>query len=333
MKIATLKHHGQAALIQQDRLYIISSALQRHGLPAPAGATLTMLNLLTDWRRNLDLLVKLSGHLGSDEHYQLVAEAELAAPVPRPGKMLFAGANYYAHIRQFGQAGGQTPGHQFGQAGGQTFEKSKMAPYLFAKLPDSVIGPYDPLVLPIGYEQVDWELELGLVIGQEGRSLSVERALEYVAGFVVINDITARDRTRRQDWPMLGSDWFISKSADTFCPMGPYLVPKEFAGEYHDLRAQLWVNEQGYQDFNTSDMIYQPEELIAWAAAVTTLRSGDVLSTGSGPGNGAAIGRWLQPGDVIEAEIAGLGRQKTPVVAAEKDEPSMKERETRRTIP
>ena len=222
MKIATLKHHGQAALIQQERLYIISSALQRHGLPAPEGATLTTLDLLTDWRRNLDLLVKRSRHLDSDEQYQLVAEAELAAPVQRPGKMLFAGANYYAHIRQFGQAGGQT------------FEKSKMAPYLFAKLPDSVIGPYDPLVLPGGYEQVDWELELGLVIGQGGRSISAEHALEHVAGFVVINDITARDRTRRQDWPMLGSDWFISKSVDTFCPMGPYLVPREFAGDHHE---------------------------------------------------------------------------------------------------
>ena len=122
MKLATLKHHGQAALIQQDRLYIISSALQRHGLPAPEGATLAMLDLLSDWRRNLDLLVKLSEHLGSDEHYQLVAEAELAAPVPRPGKMLFAGANYYSHIRQFGQAGGQThvpPFGQVGQAGGR----------------------------------------------------------------------------------------------------------------------------------------------------------------------------------------------------------------------
>lgn len=303
MKLATLKHHGQAALIQQDRLYTISSALQRHGLPAPEGATLTMLDLLSDWRRNLDLLIKLSEHLGSDEHYQLAAEAELAAPMPRPGKMLFAGANYYSHIRQFGQAEGQT------------FEKTKMAPYLFSKLPDSAIGPYDPLVIPGGYEQVDWELELGLIIGQEGRSLSIERALELVAGFVVINDITARDRTRRQDWPMLGSDWFLSKSVDTFCPMGPYLVPREFADDYHDLRAQLRVNGQGYQDFNTSDMIYQPEELIAWASAVSTLHPGDVLSTGSGPGNGMTSRRWLQPGDVIEAEIAGLGRQKTPVVA------------------
>jgi 2,4-didehydro-3-deoxy-L-rhamnonate hydrolase len=234
MKLATLKHHGQAALIQQDRLYIISSALQLHGLPAPEMAILTMLDLLSDWRRNLDLLIMLSEHLGSDEHYQLLAEAELAAPVPRPGKMLFAGANYYHHIRQFGQAGGQAPMPPFGQSGGQTFEKSKMAPYLFSKLPDSVIGPYDSLVLPGGYEQVDWELELGLVIGQEGRVIRAECALDHVAGFVVINDITARDRTRRQDWPMLGSDWFLSKSVDTFCPMGPYLVPKEFAGDHHE---------------------------------------------------------------------------------------------------
>jgi len=315
MKIATLKHHGHAALIEQEKLYIISSALQRHGLPAPEGATLTTLDLLTDWQRYLDLLVKLRGQLDSDEHYQLVAEVELAAPVLRPGKMLFAGANYYSHIRQFGQAGGQAHMPQFGQTGGQTFEKSKMNPYLFAKLPDSVVGPYDQVALPVGYEQVDWELELGLVIGQVGRSIKAEHALDYIAGFVMINDITARDRSRRQDWPMLGSDWFISKSVDTFCPMGPYLVPKGFAGEYHDLKAQLWVNEQRYQDFNTSDMIYQPEELIAWASAVSTLRPGDVLATGSGPGNGMATGRWLQPGDVIEAEITGLGRQKTPVVA------------------
>jgi hypothetical protein len=138
MKIATLKQHGQAALIQQDRLYIISTALARHGLLAPQWATLTTLDLLADWRRNLDLLVKRSRHLGSDEHYQVVAEAELDAPVLRPGKMLIAGANHYSHIRQFDQAGGQTPLPPFGQTEGRTFEKSKMAPYLFSKIPPIV---------------------------------------------------------------------------------------------------------------------------------------------------------------------------------------------------
>jgi 2-keto-4-pentenoate hydratase/2-oxohepta-3-ene-1,7-dioic acid hydratase in catechol pathway len=303
MKIATLRHDGQAALVQEEKLFVISSALQRHGLPAPEGGTLTTLDLLTDWRRNLDLLFKLDEHLGSDERYQLVTEVQLAAPVPRPGKMLFAGANYYAHVRQFEQAAGQTS------------TRSKVHPYLFSKLPDSVTGPYDPIVLPSGYEHIDWELELGVVIGQEGRRVRAEHALDAVAGFVVINDITARDQVVREDLPYLRTDWFISKSVDTFCPMGPFLVPKEFVGDHRDLAAHLRVNGQLYQDFNTSDMIYQPEELIAWASAVTTLRPGDVLSTGSGPGNGLATGHWLQPGDSIEAEIAGLGRQKTAVVA------------------
>jgi 2,4-didehydro-3-deoxy-L-rhamnonate hydrolase len=310
MKIATLKHHGQAALIQEERVFLISSALQRHGLPALTGSTVTIVDLLTDWRRNLDLLVKLNEHLGSDEHFQPMADVELAAPVPRPGKMLFAGANYYSHVRHFEQAGGEP------------FEKSKIDPYLFSKLPDSLVGPSDPLVLPHGDEHVDWELELGLIIGREGRYIRAEQALDYVAGFVVINDITARRRVMREDLPYLRTDWLISKSVDTFCPMGPYLVPREFANDAHDLAAHLWVNGQLYQDFNTSDMIYQPEELIEWASSVTTLRPGDVLSTGSGPGNGTATGRWLQPGDVMEAEITGLGRQKTAVVAEQREEAS-----------
>ena len=256
-----------------------------------------------DWRRNLDLLVKLNEHLGSDQHFQRVAEVELAAPVQHPGKMLFAGANYSAHVSQF-----------------EPQTKSQVAPYVFSKLPESLIGPSDSIVLPDGEDQVDWELELGLIIGRQGRYIRAEHALDHVAGFVVINDITARNRVVREDVPYLRSDWLLSKSVDTFCPMGPYLVPKEFVGDCHDLAAHLWVNGQLYQDFNTSDMIYTPEELIEWSSAVTTLRPGDVFSTGSGPGNGIATGRWLQPGDVVEAEIAGLGRQKTGVVAEQRKE-------------
>ncbi len=304
MKIATIRQSGQAALVVGERLFAISPALERHNLLVQPA--LTVLDLLADWSRNLDLLVKLNEHLASDDQGIPLLESELDAPVPHPGKMIFAGANYNAHVQHFEpKEGEQKP----------FIDKTKVDPYMFLKLPDSVTGPYSPVILPHGYEQIDWEIELALVIGREGRSIPAKEAMKHVAGFVVLNDITARDRAIRKDWPMLASDWFLCKSFDTFCPIGPFLVPKEFAGDYHNLTARLWLNGELHQDFNTADMIFKPKEQIEWASSVTTLRPGDVISTGTGPGNGIATGRWLRPGDVIEAEITGLGRQKTSIIS------------------
>ncbi len=304
MKIATIRQNGQAALVVGERLFMISLALERHNLlTRPA---LTVLDLLADWSRNLDLLVKLNEHLLSDEQGIPLSESELDAPIPHPGKMIFAAANYNAHVQHF-ESKEAAPKH--------LIDKTKVDPYMFLKLPDSVTGPYSPIILPHGYERIDWEVELALVIGHEGSRIPAKDAMKHVAGFVVLNDVTARDRAMRGDWPTLASDWLLSKSFATFCPIGPFLVPKEFAGDCHDLTARLWLNGELYQNFNTADMIFTPEEQIEWASSVTTLHPGDVISTGTGPGNGIATGRWLQQGDVIEAEITGLGRQKTPIIA------------------
>ena len=308
MKITTLKRNGLAALVVGERLVEIAPALQRHGLLA-SPPPLTLLDLLADWERNLALLVSLQERLEIDEPGETFVETLLDAPIRRPGKMLFAAANYHKHVRQFERVEGEA--HTNVRRAGVI----QTHPYLFLKLPESVIGPTDSIMLPAEFERVDWELELGVIIGREGRHIQAEQAMEYVAGFVVINDITARDYNVREDWPTLRTDWFIAKSFDTFCPVGPFFVPKEFVANYRDLTARLWLNGQLYQEFSPADMVYSVEEQMEWASRVTTLRPGDVLATGSGPGNGLATGRWLRPGDVLEAEITGLGRQKTPVFA------------------
>ena len=279
--------------------------------------------LLTSWGQNLELLSDLATFVQQQgmehalwrEKQISLQEVSVLPPVVRPTKMLFAGANYERHVRE-------VDNWKEGQAGGPdvknfSIDKSTTRPYVFVKLPYCLIGPYDAVIHPHPYQQLDWEGELALIIGKRGKHIPVERAMEYVAGFTMANDYSLRSMNMRADWPGLRSDWFGGKNFDTAACLGPYLVPKAFVPDYLNLGRRLLVNGVLKQDASTEGMIFKPDEIIAFVSSIVTLEPGDVIATGSPPGAGFASGKYLNVGDVVELEMEGLGRQRNVIIAEE----------------
>jgi 2-keto-4-pentenoate hydratase/2-oxohepta-3-ene-1,7-dioic acid hydratase in catechol pathway len=213
-------------------------------------------------------------------------------PIERPGKVVCVGLNYRGHVEE---QGARLPEH----------------PILFAKWTTSLTGPGLPIVLPPVSQKVDYEAELGVVIGARVKGVSVENALEAVRGYLCANDVSARDVQR-------GDRQFTrAKSFDTFCPVGPELVPAAEVGDPQALRIRSWVNGELRQDSTTADMIFPVAELIAFAAEAITLEPGDLLLTGTPPGVGEFRDPplYLRDGDEVTIEIDGLGRLTNPVRA------------------
>jgi len=184
-------------------------------------------------------------------------------------------------------------------------------PLLFAKWQSAVIASGEPIVIPAGVEQVDYEAELAAVIGTRVKGVSVENALEAVAGYTCLNDVSARVLQ------FADGQWTRAKSLDTFCPIGPHVVPREEVGDPQALRIQCRVNGETVQDGSTADMIFGVAELVAYVSATITLEPGDVIATGTPPGVafGRPDGRYLQDGDTVEVEIERIGVLVNPVVA------------------
>ena len=182
---------------------------------------------------------------------------------------------------------------------------------VFAKYSTTIIGPDAPIVLPKISQKVDYEAELGVVIGAPGRNIPPERAYEHVAGYVPFHDVSARD------YQMRTSQWTLGKNFDTFSPMGPALVTADEVPDPHNLGIRCRVSGETLQSANTGDMIFDIPTLIAELSSVMTLQAGDVIATGTPQGVGMARTppRWLRPGDVTEVDIDGLGVLRNPVVA------------------
>lgn len=221
-----------------------------------------------------------------------LAEVHLEAPVPRPGKFLAVGLNFADHIRELGAA---TP----------TF------PATFAKTTSCINGPYDPVHRPRVSDTLDYEGELGLVIGRRCRHVPRERALEVVAGYLVVNDLTVRE------WVNLTPQVVIPKSFDTHGPFGPWITTADAVPDPQALAIRTTVNGELRQDSSTAEMIFGCAELIALLSQAVTLEPGDVITTGTPPGVGEGFSpkRYLQPGDVVRVEIDGLGHIENRVVA------------------
>jgi len=279
--------------------------------------------LLASWEHNLELLSDLATFVQQQgmehslwrEKQVSLREVSVLPPVVRPTKMLFAGANYERHVRE-------VDNWKEGQLGGPdvknfSVDKSTTRPYVFIKLPYCLIGPYDAVIHPRPYQQLDWEGELALIIGKRGKYIPVERAMEYVAGFTIANDYSLRSMNMRADWPGLRSDWFGGKNFDTAACLGPYLVPRAFVPNYLNLGRRLLVNGVVKQDASTEGMIFKPDEIISFVSSIVTLEPGDVIATGSPPGAGFASGEYLGVGDVVELQMEGLGRQRNVIVAEE----------------
>jgi 2-keto-4-pentenoate hydratase/2-oxohepta-3-ene-1,7-dioic acid hydratase in catechol pathway len=235
-----------------------------------------------------------------------LSELELLPPVPRPGKLLAVAANYQDHIRESGLA---------------PVDKSRRVPRLFLKPATTLLAPGRPLALPSVSHTVDWELELAVVIGRTASFVTVDDALRHVAGYAIINDVSARsldwDVTRDDD-PWNGFfDWLNGKWLDGFAPMGPWLRTADEVPDPQDLWISLRVNGTERQHARTADMIFSVAELVAFASRLMTLRPGDIIATGTPAGVGAATQTYLGPGDVVEGTIDGLGTLVTPVAGGE----------------
>ncbi|MDS0295470.1 2,4-diketo-3-deoxy-L-rhamnonate hydrolase [Halogeometricum luteum] len=219
------------------------------------------------------------------------SEAKLLAPVPRPGKIVCVGLNYHDHAEE-------------------QDEEIPERPLLFGKSDTSVTNPEDPIVHPADVDQVDYEVELGIVVGRTAKDVSAEDASEYLAGYTAVNDVSARDAQFEDE------QFFRGKSYDTFAPMGPTLVPE---GELNpnELDVACRVNGETKQESNTEEFIFDVGEVVEYISGITTLRPGDVISTGT-PG-GVGIFRdppeLLEPGDTVEIEVEGIGTLTNPVVA------------------
>jgi len=250
-----------------------------------------------------------------------LAGLSFRAPV-EPGQVLQSGANYRKHVvdiimSERSDFGGRSEAEVRAEGEAMMAERARDGrPYVFIGLPSAICGPFDDVVLPRTGTQHDWELELAVVIGTPARHVSARDALRHVAGYTICNDITTRDLVYRSDLKKLGTDWLAAKNAPTFTPTGPYLVPAQFVDDPADLRITLRHNGRTMQDESTADMIFDVPALISYTSSLVQLAPGDLLLTGSPAGNGAHWGVYLQPGDVMESEITGLGRQRNTCVAA-----------------
>ncbi len=211
-------------------------------------------------------------------------EVRLGPPVARPQKLICLGKNYEEHAREGGF-------------------KTPEAPLLFCKTANALNGPFDPVIMPRSSGQIDWEVELAVVIGKAGKRIPRNRALEHVAGYTVMNDVSAREAQFRQ------SQWFRGKSFDTFAPLGPMLVTPDEIGDIGNLRLTARVNGETMQDGTTRDMIFGIDAIIADISEDMTLVPGDVISTGTPAGVGIFRDPpvTLQAGDEVECVIEGIG--------------------------
>lgn len=221
-------------------------------------------------------------------------EVVLRAPVPRPRRNVFCvGKNYPEHVREFAQSGYDNA----------VTEAPPEAPIVFSKLPDSVIACGETIEQDARIStHTDYEAELGVILGRGGRDIAPAEALSHVAGYTIINDVTARDVQKHH------KQWLLGKSQDTFCPMGPCFASAEEV-DLATTRIQCWINDELRQDSTTDQMIFDVPMLIATLSRGITLRAGDIIATGtpSGVGIGFKPPRWLVPGDRVRIAITGIG--------------------------
>lgn len=243
--------------------------------------------------RGLKRLARWAATFASTQPTVEVDSIRLGPPIVRPSKIVGIGLNYRDHAKE---AKMELP----------------REPVIFLKASSAVTGPYDDLVIPRGASKVDWEVELGVVIGQRTRSVSESRALDSVAGFLIANDVSERSFQLER-----GGQWVKGKSMDGFAPLGPYLVTVDEIPDFQNLKMSLSVNGKAMQSSSTANMVFSVAQLVAYVSHFMTLVPGDVMITGTPAGVGFAKRppRFLKPGDEIETLIEGLGTQRQKVVA------------------
>ncbi len=259
----------------------VSSHHQRVGTAVPVGGILRWLSA------GPQALAKLQDHVAWGAVPQAaLAEVHLYAPVPRPGKIIGVGRNYADHAKETGVA---------------PFEK----PRIIFKMSSSVVAPGAPVVRPAGVTKLDFESELAVVIGALGRDIPESQALEHVAGYTVLNDVSAREF----QFDISPAQTTFAKSMDGFCPMGPWLVTRDEVPDPQALEVSCWLNGARMQHGHTADMLFPVKTLVAYVSQFMTLEPGDVITTGTPAGIGAfrQPPLYLQPGDELRLEVTGVG--------------------------
>ena len=286
MPLVYFSHHGRARLGKLFGDHIVDLSIAAPQLPTDA------IGFLTAGKPALDAFAGVTDQSAAALR---LSDIHLLPPVPRPEKFLGIGMNYRDHAAEASNAGVETPPYQL----------------WFNKQVSCITGPFDDVVKPAVSDKMDYEAELAVVIGRTCRHVTAGAARAVIGGYMIANDVSARD------WQLRTPTHTLGKSFDTHGPTGPWLVLDHELADPHSLEIRMFVNGEQRQHGNTRNMIYNVFEQIAYLSTVMTLKPGDILATGTPSGVGAALKppRFLNPGDVMRVEIDGIGHIENRVVA------------------
>ena len=271
---------------------------ERPGVELPDGKRIDVSAYCSDYDENFFSGEGIHGlfewlHSHQEKAPVVPAVERLGAPVARPSKIVCVGLNYSDHARE---AGMDIP----------------KEPILFFKSTTSLCGPYDHVIIPKNSKKTDWEVELAVIIGKKASYISEDQVQEHIAGYCIMNDVSEREFQLER-----AGQWVKGKSADTFSPLGPYLVTPDEAGNVDNLHLWLEINGERVQDGSTHTLIFKIPFVISYISQFMTFLPGDIISTGTPPGVGMGLKppRYLKPGDVMELGIEGLGVSRQEVIA------------------
>lgn len=300
MKLLSYGPFGEerAGILVDDAIVDIEDAMRELEIDGPVNDMRLLLEK-ADWRSIVSQIARHAGWETIDP-----STVRLGAPVPVPRKFLIAGANTYSHLAEAGPVVGDI--------------SPPVQPMILAKATSCISGPYDEVVLPPETKKLDYEVELGVVIGRKGRRIKREEARDYIAGFLAINEMSARDHqlAEHENNPFYRVH-FLGKSFDTFAPMGPYLVTADELNLDAPFHLRTTVDGQVRQDNDTSDLVFGFEELVSYASQFMTLFPGDIFATGSPAGVGHFMSPpgYLHAGDVVRCEVSCIGAIENTVVS------------------
>ncbi|CAM5463676.1 fumarylacetoacetate hydrolase family protein [Eoetvoesiella caeni] len=298
----------RAGIVLNDQVFDASPAFESSGAPTEISS---VMQILLDWEQSKKIL---SAYADSVSIQNLkgaaLADIELAAPLLYPGTVYCAGANYRDHVLEMAKANNQPL---------ETDVRDKgIPPWHFVRPPRGcIVGSNSSVRRPALSVKLDWEAELVAVIGRAASNVAVHEALDYVAGYTIANDLSARDLFRRSHVSPSSPfyyDWLAHKGFEGACPTGPWITPASQIEDPQSLDIRLWVNGHLKQDSNTREMIYTVAEQIAHLSKLVTLQPGDIVLTGTPAGVGAARNEFLNPGDTVRIEIERLGVLNTFII-------------------
>jgi 2,4-diketo-3-deoxy-L-fuconate hydrolase len=310
MRLCRFEHNGATAIGFYGEQWIVplQAAATAVGIELPECDRITSYLPGGDGRGAVVAVQEALAEQGEGRLEELGLRTEsvqVKVPVPDPSKLLLLAGNYSKHIEE---------------GGGQAAERESTFPYIFMKPPTTTLNdPGNPIRIPeVSPDHIDWELELGVIIGTECHGASEANALDFVAGYTVVNDVSDRKftpnpgRSEREKDGFF--DWLHGKWHDSFCPMGPCVLPADECGDPQGLDLKLTVNGEVEQDGSTSEMVFPVAAIIEFVSSFVTLVPGDIISTGTTSGVGSAKNKFLRSGDTVVASIGGIGSLINPVV-------------------